>query len=227
MREVLRRIRTSVVQRLPKPRRRERSQAFCRRQTAAMRSIAAFGAAKRKCAGTRSRRSRRSTPVSCRAVRSNQNFICRIRTSVVQRLPKPRRRVRLPYPAPKRDAIQMDGISFWNMGSAANPWFDRPMILGASPASALRAGGFGNQPKQSPWRHGGGIAAGVLPYCPIHPPIHSVRMAQRKTPSLWMVFFVGARFPQRTRGFDHKHFAVARRLRCTASQLLAQPKENA
>ena len=128
---------------------------------------------------------------------------------------------------PKRDAIQMDGISFWNMGSAANPWFDRPMILGASPASALRAGGFGNQPKQSPWRHGGGIAAGVLPYCPIHPPIHSVRMAQRKTPSLWMVFFVGARFPQRTRGFDHKYFAVARRLRCTASQLLAQPKENA
>ena len=34
-------------------------------------------------------------------------------TSVVHRLPKPRRRVRFPYPAPKRNAIQADGISFW------------------------------------------------------------------------------------------------------------------
>ena len=40
-----------------------RSQAFCRRQTAAMQRIAAFGAAKRKCAGTRRRPCRRSTPV--------------------------------------------------------------------------------------------------------------------------------------------------------------------
>ena len=36
----------------------------------------------------------------CRAEHGNENFICRIRTSVVHRLPKPRRRVRLPYPAP-------------------------------------------------------------------------------------------------------------------------------
>ena len=36
----------------------------------------------------------------CRAEYGNENFICRIRTSVVHRLPKPRRRVRLPYPAP-------------------------------------------------------------------------------------------------------------------------------
>ena len=40
-----------------------RSQAFCRRQTAAMQRITAFGAAKRKCAGTRRQRSCRSTPV--------------------------------------------------------------------------------------------------------------------------------------------------------------------
>ena len=44
--------------------RRVRSQAFCHRQMAAMRSIAAFGVVKRKCVGTRSRRSRRSIPVS-------------------------------------------------------------------------------------------------------------------------------------------------------------------
>ena len=38
-----------------------RSQAFYHRQMVAMQRIAAFGAAKRKCAGTRSRRSRQST----------------------------------------------------------------------------------------------------------------------------------------------------------------------
>ena len=43
---------------------RVQSQAFCHRQMAAMRSIAAFGVVKRKCVGTRSRRSRRSIPVS-------------------------------------------------------------------------------------------------------------------------------------------------------------------
>ena len=43
---------------------RVQSQAFCHRQMAAMRSIAVFGVVKRKCVGTRSRRSRRSIPVS-------------------------------------------------------------------------------------------------------------------------------------------------------------------
>ena len=31
------------------------------------------------------------------------NSTCRVRTSVVHRLPKPRRRVRFPYPAPKKE----------------------------------------------------------------------------------------------------------------------------
>ena len=99
----------------------------------------------------------------CRAEHGNENFICRIRTSVVHRLPKPRRRVRLPYPAPKRNAIQMDGISFWNMGPAANSWFDRKhFAVDRRPrcnASQLLA-----QPKENAQGHGGGFAAGVLPY---------------------------------------------------------------
>ena len=99
----------------------------------------------------------------CRAEHGNENFICRIRTSVVHRLPKPRRRVRLPYPAPKRNAIQMDGISFWNMGPAANSWFDRKhFAVDRRPrcnASQLLA-----QPKENAQGHGGGPAAGVLPY---------------------------------------------------------------
>ena len=73
---------------------------------------------------------------------------------------------------PKRKAIQTDGFSFWCMSPAANPWFNRPIIPGISPASALRAGGFVDQTKQLSRRHGGGFAAGVLPYCPIHPLIH-------------------------------------------------------
>ena len=38
---------------------------------------------------------------------------CRVRTSVVQRLPKPLRRVRLPYPAPKQTVIRKDDLLFW------------------------------------------------------------------------------------------------------------------
>ena len=38
---------------------------------------------------------------------------CRVRTSVVQRLPKPLRRVRLPYPAPKETVIRKDDRFFW------------------------------------------------------------------------------------------------------------------
>ena len=34
-----------------------------------------------------------------------------------------------PYPAPKRDAIHSDGISFWSTDPAMNLWFDRPAIL--------------------------------------------------------------------------------------------------
>ena len=39
------------------------------------------------------------------AQRAIKKFICRISTSVVHRLPKPRRRVRFPYPAPKKNTI--------------------------------------------------------------------------------------------------------------------------
>ena len=60
-----------------------------------MHGIAAFGRAKRKCAGTRRRRSRRSIPVPC-----SNNLICRVSSSVERSLPKPQRRVRFPYPAP-------------------------------------------------------------------------------------------------------------------------------
>ena len=52
-----------------------------------------------------------------------------VSSSVERSLPKPQRRVRFPYPAPKRDAIHSDGISFWSTDPAMNLWFDRPAIL--------------------------------------------------------------------------------------------------
>ena len=114
-------IQGSFIGRTPYPPsrgRRVRSQAFCHRK------IAAFGRAKRKCAGRRRGRSRRSIPVPC-----SNNLICRVSSSVERSLPKPQRRVRFPYPAPKRDAIHSDGISFWSTDPAMNLWFDRPAIL--------------------------------------------------------------------------------------------------
>ena len=100
----------------------------------------------------------------CRAEHGNENFICRIRTSVVHRLPKPRRRVRLPYPAPKRKAIQTDGFSFWCMSPAANPWFDHKHFKRASAMAANAAIVLTHASKQNAQGHGGGFAAGVLPY---------------------------------------------------------------
>ena len=38
--------------------------------------------------------------------------LCRVSTSVVHRLPKPRRRVRFPYPAPKKKRLAMQAASF-------------------------------------------------------------------------------------------------------------------
>ena len=65
----------------------------------------------------------------CRAEHGNENFICRIRTSVVHRLPKPRRRVRLPYPAPKKKSHPNGWLFFLESGSRSAPcrsrFFDR------------------------------------------------------------------------------------------------------
>ena len=44
----------------------------------------------------------------------------RVSTSVVHRLPKPRRRVRFPYPAPNRRALGSKALRFYS--SAAMVW---------------------------------------------------------------------------------------------------------
>ena len=43
----------------------------------------------------------------------NNTVVCRVSSSVERSLPKPPRRVRFPYPAPKNTAIQMDGCVFF------------------------------------------------------------------------------------------------------------------
>ena len=110
----------------------------------------------------------------CRAEHGNENFICRIRTSVVHRLPKPRRRVRLPYPAPKRNAIQMDGISFGNMGIAA---------FGAAKRKCAGT-------RRRPCRRS-------TPVRPIYLLIYNVLTTQKEAPSKRMAFLFGIRLPQR------------------------------
>ena len=79
------------------------------------------------------------------------------------------------------------------------------------------------KPKENaPW-HEGGSAAGVFPYrSAVDPTFH---MTQK--PSIRMVSFLLSVCQSEPIGFDHKHFAIARWPRCTASRLLAKPKENA
>ena len=87
----------------------------------------------------------------------------------------------------------MDGISFWNMGPAANSWFDRKhFAVDRRPrcnASQLLA-----QPKENAQGHGGGPAAGVRP---IYLLIYNVLTTQKEKPSKRMAFLFGIRLPQR------------------------------
>ncbi len=55
-----------------------RPQAFCHRKMAAVRSPAAFGCAKRNCAGARSKRSLRSIPLSRNRIRRQAILVCRL-----------------------------------------------------------------------------------------------------------------------------------------------------
>ena len=57
----------------------------------------------------------------------------------------------------------MDGISFWNMGPAANSWFDRKHFA-VDRRLRCNASQLLAQPKENAQGHGGGPAAGVLPY---------------------------------------------------------------
>ena len=65
------------------------------------------------------------------------------------------------------------------------------------------------------------------------PPFHGGNMGSipvrvtKKKPSNRMVSFLLSVCRSESIGFDHKHFAIARWPRCTASRLLAKPKENA
>ena len=47
-------------------------------------------------------------------------MFCRVSTSVVHRLPKPRRRVRFPYPAPKNKRRRMASLIFWSRTCGGN-----------------------------------------------------------------------------------------------------------
>ena len=165
-----------------------------------MHGIAAFGRAKRKCAGTRRRRSRRSLPVPC-----SNNLICRVSSSVERSLPKPQRRVRFPYPAPKRDAIHSDGISFWSTDPAMNLWFDRPAIL--CEAHRLRIAQTVLSDRQNNYR-GGTEPALLAEYSRLFLKcllIHSVHTTQREEPSIRMALLFGILTPVSAQFEPDKH----------------------
>ena len=165
-----------------------------------MHGIAAFGRAKRKCAGTRRRRSRRSIPVPC-----SSNLICRVSSSVERSLPKPQRRVRFPYPAPKRDAIHSDGISFWSTDSAMNLWFDRPAILCEAQRLRIAQTVFVCLTEQLPGRHSASFAGGVFPHILNCLLIHSVHTTQREEPSIRMALLFGILTPASAQFEPDKH----------------------